>query len=271
MSTDHRDAGGVSAGVDSVAVVEGATVRYRTVVALDRVSLGFPAGVTALLGPNGAGKSTLLSLLSTARTPDEGSVTLLGEQGRGRARVRRLRERIGVLPQAFGYHPRFTVEEFVTYAAWLRNVPAGDRAGRVADALALVDMTAYRDRRMRELSGGMLRRVGIAQAVVNQPELVLLDEPTVGLDPAQRVGFRELIERLGERSAVVLSTHLAEDVAHVCDRVSVLLAGRVRFTGTVGELCALAGDGKVDGTGVEAGYLHLAGGAGDPEPGEVGR
>ncbi|MFJ4579077.1 ATP-binding cassette domain-containing protein [Streptomyces echinatus] len=273
MTTHHNTA---AAGSRPVAAVSGVTVRYGATVALDDVSLAFPAGVTGLLGPNGAGKSTLLSLLSTARTPRSGTVTLLGEQASGRA-AGRLRRRIGVLPQSFGFYPRFTVLEFTEYAAWLRRVPAAQRRERAVEALRLVQMDQHADRRMGALSGGMLRRVGIAQTMVNEPSLVLLDEPTVGLDPAQRVGFRSLIRQLGDRCAVVMSTHLAEDVAHVCDRVAVLLAGTVRFTGTVAELCALpardaspdgarAGDPEaggtavdVDGTAVEAGYLHLAG------------
>jgi len=260
-------------GSQPVAVVAGVTVRYASTTALDDVSLEFPSGVTGLLGPNGAGKSTLLSLLSTARRPKSGAVALLGEDASGRARVQRLRQRIGVLPQSFGFYPRFTALEFTEYAAWLRKVPAAQRRERAREALRLVQMEKHADRRMGALSGGMLRRVGIAQAMVNDPSLVLLDEPTVGLDPAQRVGFRGLIQELGDRCAVVMSTHLAEDVAHVCDRVAVLLEGTVRFTGTVTELCALTGgdassegsgssdltDMEVDGGAVEAGYLHLAG------------
>ncbi|SHI24128.1 ATP-binding cassette domain-containing protein [Streptomyces sp. 3214.6] len=242
---------------ETIAAVEQATVRYGSLTALDGVSLGFPVGVTGLLGPNGAGKSTLLSLLSTAQHPNEGIVTLLGEPvgAGGRRTVRRVRERIGVLPQSFGYYPRFTALEFVEYAAWLRKVPSRGRRDQARAALRQVAMEKHADRRMGDLSGGMLRRVGIAQAVVNRPALVLLDEPTVGLDPAQRVGFRDLIKGLGEHSAVVMSTHLAEDVVHTCDRVSVLLEGRVRFDGTLAELCALPGE---NGT-VESGYLHLVG------------
>ncbi|MEU1148962.1 ATP-binding cassette domain-containing protein [Streptomyces sp. NPDC005863] len=254
----------------AVASVAGVTVRYGRTTALDDVSLTFPAGVTGLLGPNGAGKSTLLSLLSTARRPQTGAITLLGEENPGRARVRHVRQRIGVLPQSFGFYPRFTVLEFTEYAAWLRKVPAARRRERAVEALRLVQMEKHAGSRMGALSGGMLRRVGIAQAMVNEPSLVLLDEPTVGLDPAQRVGFRSIVQELGDRCAVVMSTHLAEDVAHVCDRVAVLLEGAVRFTGTVAELCALppaatvdgAGTGTgpdVDGAAVEAGYLHLAG------------
>ncbi|WP_306336963.1 ATP-binding cassette domain-containing protein [Streptomyces sp. KL118A] len=272
MSTPHRTA---ASGSQPVAAVAGVTVQYGSTTALDDVTLTFPAGVTGLLGPNGAGKSTLLSLLSTARRPKTGDVTLLGETP-GRARVQRLRKQIGVLPQSFGYYPRFTVLEFTEYAAWLRKVPAAQRRDRAREALRLVQMEKHAHSRMGALSGGMLRRVGIAQAMVNEPSLVLLDEPTVGLDPAQRVGFRTLIKELGDRCAVVMSTHLAEDVAHVCDRVAVLLEGTVRFTGTVAELCALPssgtdaddadgdGDGaiaakEIDGGAVEAGYLHLAG------------
>ncbi|MEU6825848.1 ATP-binding cassette domain-containing protein [Streptomyces atriruber] len=268
MSTPHRTA---ASGSQPVAAVAGVTVQYGSTTALDDVTLTFPAGVTGLLGPNGAGKSTLLSLLSTARRPKTGDVTLLGETP-GRTRVQRLRKQIGVLPQSFGYYPRFTVLEFTEYAAWLRKVPAAQRRDRAREALRLVQMEKHAHSKMGALSGGMLRRVGIAQAMVNEPSLVLLDEPTVGLDPAQRVGFRTLIKELGDRCAVVMSTHLAEDVAHVCDRVAVLLEGTVRFTGTVAELCALpssaSGEGsddadaaakEIDGGAVEAGYLHLAG------------
>ncbi|GAA2266243.1 ABC transporter ATP-binding protein [Streptomyces amakusaensis] len=249
-----------AAGNVPTATVKGATVRYKTVVALGGVDAEFHPGTTALLGPNGAGKTTLLSLLSTARQPDEGKVSLLGAPVSGRASVRAVREQIGVLPQAFGYYPRFTVREFIEYAAWLRKVPRPERAGRVREALNLVELEKYADRRMGQLSGGMLRRAGIAQAVVNRPALVLLDEPTVGLDPAQRIGFRALIQALGERSAVVMSTHLAEDVAQVSDRIHVLLEGRMRFTGTAVELCAQAEghDGEtLNGPAVEAGYLAV--------------
>ncbi|MFF9472783.1 ATP-binding cassette domain-containing protein [Streptomyces roseolus] len=257
MSVDSDIA---ATGATPVAVVEGATVRYKTVVALDGVRAEFHSGTTALLGPNGAGKTTLLSLLTTARRPHEGTVSLLGEPVSGRGGLRKVRERIGVLPQSFGYYPRFTVREFVEYAAWLRKVPGGQRRDHVREALRLVELEKYEDRRMGALSGGMLRRAGIAQAVVNRPDLVLLDEPTVGLDPAQRVGFRSLIRDLGERSAVVMSTHLAEDVAHVCDRVHVLLEGRMRFSGTAADLCAQhpAHDGSApDGSAVESGYLAV--------------
>ncbi|XEC32858.1 ATP-binding cassette domain-containing protein [Streptomyces fradiae] len=226
--------------------------------ALDGVDAEFHSGVTALLGPNGAGKTTLLSLLSTARRPDTGTVRLLGEPVRGRAATLRVRERIGVLPQAFGHYPRFTVREFVEYAAWLRKVPTRERRDRVREVLRLVDLERQADQRMGALSGGMLRRAGIAQAMVNRPALVLLDEPTVGLDPAQRVGFRTLIRDLGERAAVVMSTHLAEDVAQVCDCIHVLLEGRMRFSGTAAELCAgRDGDGEVNGPALEAGYLAV--------------
>ncbi|MER6613745.1 ATP-binding cassette domain-containing protein [Streptomyces xantholiticus] len=247
-------------GTEPVAAVAGVSIRYGSTTVLDDVTLAFSAGVTGLLGPNGAGKSTLLSVLSTARRPGSGTLTVLGEQAPNGAAVRRLRQRIGVLPQSFGFYPAFTVLEFTEYAAWLRKVPSARRRQRAREALRLVEMEQYADRKMGALSGGMLRRVGIAQAMVNEPALVLLDEPTVGLDPAQRVGFRTLIQGLGERCAVVMSTHLAEDVAHVCDRVSVLLQGKVRFTGTVAELCALPGESpEVGGASVEAGYLHLAG------------
>ncbi|MEU7025131.1 ATP-binding cassette domain-containing protein [Streptomyces sp. NPDC046275] len=248
--TENHPAGAAA----PAAAVEGVRVRYGAVTALDGVDAEFRGGVTGLLGPNGAGKTTLLSLLSTGRRPDVGTVRVLGEAVRGRAATLRVRERIGVLPQAFGHHPRFTVTEFVEYAAWLRKVPTRERRARVREVLRLVDLERQADQRMGALSGGMLRRAGIAQAMVNRPALVLLDEPTAGLDPAQRVGFRALVRDLGEHTAVVLSTHLAEDVAQVCDHVHVLLDGRMRFTGTAAALC---GDRELSGPALEAGYLAV--------------
>ncbi|GAA1899301.1 ABC transporter ATP-binding protein [Streptomyces sodiiphilus] len=221
-------------------------------------------GAFGLLGPNGAGKSTLLRTLATASPPVRGELRVRGELVDSERSARRARRHIGYLPQDFGYFPHYTVREFVRYCAWLREVPRGEAGAATEDALGRVGLEGRAGSRMRTLSGGMLRRAGIAAAVVGGPELVLLDEPTVGLDPAQRLEFRELVRSLAG-AAVVLSTHLVEDVAAVCDRVAVLAEGRVRFEGTPGELAACAVAGAPGDSALERGYMTVLASGGAPE------
>ena len=219
--------------------------RYGNVAALDRLSLDLAPGVTGLLGPNGAGKTTLMRILATLLTPSSGRVLADGldpTKMRDRLQIRR---RLGYLPQELGLYPRFTVFEFVDYIAILKEMnDRSDRLRKVTDALETVGLGDLADRRIKTLSGGMARRVGIAQALLGEPDLVLLDEPTAGLDPEQRARFRELIAGLGSARHVVLSTHLVEDVAAICTSVVVLWAGRALFHGTPQELRAEA-EGRV--------------------------
>lgn len=232
-----QEAGGATVAMSSVAA-RSVTVRFRRRTALDDVSLSFGPGVHGLLGPNGAGKSTLIRVLATLVSPSTGSVELLGRQTslpRDRTEIRR---RLGYLPQSFGYYPRFTVREFVEYFAWLKQVPAREVPGAAERAIAEVGLSDRADDKLKTLSGGMLRRAGIAQAIVNSPELLLLDEPTAGLDPEQRVEFRSLVRRLGEHSSVLISTHLVEDVASACHDVAILYEGQVAYQGTASGLIA---------------------------------
>ncbi|MFE1959527.1 ABC transporter ATP-binding protein [Streptomyces sp. NPDC059479] len=236
--------------------VRGLTVRHRRTVALDAVDLGLGPGVHGLLGPNGAGKTSLIRVLATVAAPAEGRVELLGlnvsEHG-PRAAVRR---RLGYLPQEFGYYPGFTVREFVSYVAWLKEMPAPQVPRAVERAVDRVGLMDRIDTKIKTLSGGMVRRIGIAQAIVNEPDLLLLDEPTAGLDPEQRVEFRALLRDMGSASTVIVSTHLVEDVATACSEVTLLESGRIAFRGTTAELTAL-GDGTGDEPGdnpIERGY-----------------
>lgn len=240
--------------------VDGLSLAYRKTRVLDKLDLSLNGGVHGLLGPNGAGKTTLVRVLATVLAPHEGTVRLLGNDVTNRRERTELRRRLGYLPQQLGYFPGFTVREFVEYMAWLKEVPAARVPAAVDDALERVDLTGRADSRMRTLSGGMLRRAGIAQAIVNNPELLLLDEPTAGLDPEQRVGFRALLRALGQESTVVVSTHLVEDVASACTGVVLLDAGQVQWTGTADELAAAGVDGVGD-TPSERGYLALLRGA----------
>src|SRR5262249_48262085 len=150
--------------------------------------------------------------------------------------LRALRRRIGYLPQNFGYYKRFTVREFVEYLAWLREMPKKDVPGAVQRAIERVGLAERADDRMKTLSGGMIRRVGMPQPMANDPDGLLRDEPTVGLDPAQRVRFRELVQQLGQDSCVLISTHLVEDVATACSDVVLFDQGRLVFQGTPAEM-----------------------------------
>ncbi len=236
---------------------EGLQVRAGRHLAVDRLDLALGTGVHGLLGPNGAGKTTLMRALATVVKPAGGRLTLLGESVDGRADLRRIRRGLGYLPQQFGFYPRFTVREFVEYMAWLKEVPKSAVPGAVQRAVDRVGLTAKADARMKTLSGGMLRRAGIAQAIVNDPEILLLDEPTVGLDPEQRLDFRELLRDLGVDSCVLVSTHLVEDVAVACTDVVMINEGRLVYQGTPDDLVTRGGQGDAGDSAAERGYSAL--------------
>jgi ABC-2 type transport system ATP-binding protein len=171
--------------------------------------------------------------------------------------LRSVRRRLGYLPQQFGYYPRFTVREFVEYFAWLKEMPSASVPTAVDRAIERVGLLDRADDKLKKLSGGMVRRVGIAQAIVNDPDLLLLDEPTAGLDPEQRVGFRELLREIGVDACVLISTHLVEDVTAASTHVTLLNGGRAVFHGTPDELSA-AGDGTSGGDSpIERGYTAI--------------
>jgi ABC-2 type transport system ATP-binding protein len=211
-------------------------------------------GVVGLLGPNGSGKTTLVITLATLRRPAGGSLRVMGYDPAHRAGRRAIRRHLGYLPQTFGYHPRFTAQEFVEYLGWLKKVPSRrlrEEANAALDAVGLADRTSDR---LGTLSGGMLRRAGIAAAMVNRPRLLLLDEPTAGLDPVQRVELRRLVERLGNECTVLLSTHLVEDVASMCSRTLVMRSGTIAYSGSPQELAALGGKDQPGDSPIERGY-----------------
>jgi ABC-2 type transport system ATP-binding protein len=206
---------------------------------LDNVSFDLRDGVTGLLGPNGAGKTTLLRILATAISADSGHLQTLGADPNtpgGRLAVRRS---LGYLPQNPGFHPHFSAFEFVDYIAILKEIIDG-RHEEVRRVLHAVGLDDQRGTKIKALSGGMRQRVGLAAALLGDPALVILDEPTVGLDPEQRLRFREIIAESGEGRTVLLSTHQTEDVMTVCQYVIVLDRGRIRFEGEPVALAELA-------------------------------
>jgi ABC-type multidrug transport system ATPase subunit len=230
------------------------TRKFGRTQAVAGVDLRAGPVVFGLLGPNGAGKTSLLRMMATVLPPSSGRLCLLGRDPGGYGPRQEIRRRLGYLPQALGYYPGFTVAEFVEYFALLKEMPAPRVPAAVAAAVERVDLSGQAKVRLRALSGGMLRRVGIAQAIVNEPELLLLDEPTAGLDPEQRVQFRSLLRSVGQRATVVVSTHLVEDVATACTEVALMDQGKIVFHGTPDELIAR---GVGHGTGdapLERGY-----------------
>ncbi|MFC7404349.1 ABC transporter ATP-binding protein [Georgenia alba] len=227
-------------------------------LAVDRLDLRLRNGVHGLLGPNGAGKTTLMRAVATVLRPAAGRLTVLGHDV-AHDDLRPVRRRLGYLPQEFGYYRNFTVREFVEYVAWLKELPAGTIPAAVQRAIDRVQLTDRADHRMKTLSGGMLRRAGIAQAIVNDPRILLLDEPTAGLDPDQRLDFRALLRDLGTDSCVLVSTHLVEDVAAACTDVSLIHTGQIVMTGTPKDLAA-AGEtapGDPGDSAAERGYSAL--------------
>ncbi len=236
---------------------EGLQVRAGRHMAVQGLDLSLGTGVHGLLGPNGAGKTTLMRALATVLKPAGGHLTLLGEAVDGRGNLRQVRRGLGYLPQQFGFYPRFTVREFVEYMAWLKEMPKAAVPGATQRAIDRVGLSAKADARMKTLSGGMLRRAGIAQAIVNDPEVLLLDEPTVGLDPEQRLEFRELLRDLGTDSCVLVSTHLVEDVVAACTDVVMINEGRLVYQGTPDDLLRQGGEGDAGDSAAERGYSAL--------------
>jgi ABC-2 type transport system ATP-binding protein len=231
--------------------------RFGRTEAVAGVDLAAGPGVFGLLGPNGAGKTTLLRMMATVIPPSSGTLRLLDRDPRAFGPRREIRRRLGYLPQQLGYYPSFTVLEFIEYFALLKEMPARQIPGAVAVAVERTDLGGKARARLRTLSGGMLRRVGIAQAIVNEPDLLLLDEPTAGLDPEQRVSFRALLRDLAQRSTVVVSTHLVEDVGAACSEVALMHQGKIVFRGTPDELTARGVDGGAGDAPLERGYTAV--------------
>ncbi|MDO5424530.1 MAG: ATP-binding cassette domain-containing protein [Eubacteriales bacterium] len=216
--------------------------------ALKRISLSFQPGMTGLLGPNGAGKTTLMKLLCAGLMPEKGAVLVNGEPLA--KKEKELKKNLGYLPQSFGLYEELTVWQFLDYMAVLKQLP--DREKAISQALAETHLTEKKKNRIRTLSGGQRQRVGIAQALLGNPGLLIFDEPTVGLDPEERVYFRNLLAGKAKTSILILSTHIIEDVQAVCDRLLVMNHGEILYDGTAEEL-----EGEAECDSLEQAYLWL--------------
>ena len=200
------------------------------VAALQNVSLDIPTGMYGLLGPNGAGKSTLMRTLATLQDADQGTVTL-GDIDvlRDKEAVRRT---LGYLPQEFGVYPRVSALEMLDHLAVLKGIPSGSRKNVVEGLLQRVNLWEHRKKAVASYSGGMRQRFGIAQALLGDPQLIIVDEPTAGLDPGERNRFYNLLSEIGENVIVILSTHIVEDVKELCSNMAIINGGRVLYSGT---------------------------------------
>jgi ABC-type multidrug transport system ATPase subunit len=203
--------------------------------ALDQVTLEVPKGMFGLLGPNGAGKSTLMRSIATLQTPSEGSIRF-GDIDVLRE-PEKLRATLGYLPQDFGVYPRVSAYDLLDHLAVLKGITGrGERRETVETLLAQVNLWEVRKKAVAGYSGGMRQRFGVAQALIGRPSLIIVDEPTAGLDPEERNRFNNLLAEIGEQVVVILSTHIVEDVTDLCPRMAVLAGGRIVLQGAPGEL-----------------------------------
>lgn len=212
------------------------TKKFGSAIAVDRVSASFVPGVYGLLGANGAGKTTLMRMVCDVLKPTSGSILWNGSPiDRLGADYRAL---LGYLPQDFGYYPDFTALDFMLYLASLKGIEGQRAKHRSMELLSMVGLERVAKRKIKTFSGGMKQRLGIAQAVINDPKILVLDEPTAGLDPKERVRFRNLISSLAQDKVVVLSTHIVSDVEYIADEILIMRAGSIIATGTVEEIVA---------------------------------
>lgn len=213
-------------------VLDRVSKQYSNKIAVDRLSLKLQPGVIGLLGANGAGKTTLMRMICGVLRPTSGTITFDGLD----ASDEMYRDVLGYLPQDFGYYPGFTGRDFLMYIAALKGIEKSAAKRRIKELLEIVNLEGVANKKIKTYSGGMKQRLGIAQAVLNNPKMLLLDEPTAGLDPKERVRFRNLISELAKDSIVILSTHIVSDVEHIADRILMMKEGQFVFDGTLDEI-----------------------------------
>ena len=219
-------------------ILDGLTKTFSSFPAVNNLSYTMDTGVYGLLGVNGAGKTTLMRMLCTLLTPTSGTITWDGQDifSLGSA----YRNLLGYLPQDFGYYPDFSVQDYLLYIAYIKGLRPATARQRMQNLLEQVGLTQVRRQKMKKLSGGMKRRAGIAQAMLNDPKILILDEPTAGLDPKERIRFRNLISELAENRLVLLSTHIVSDVEYIADQILLMKDGSLVHHGTSQQLLAAA-------------------------------
>lgn len=236
--------------------LESARIKHGRRSIIEGLSFELGNGITALLGPNGAGKSTLIEALADPRRLASGQLFVAGHEVTGEQARLAFCARFGYMPQKWRGFPGFTALECVEYTAWLKGVSSKAVTVAAEAALGLVGLSSEKSAKVSRMSGGMQQRVGLAEALVNDPEFLLLDEPTVGLDPEQRATFREVLHANSQERAVLFSTHLTDDVLVMADRVLLLRGGQLLFDGTPRELEQYS-DGRPGATLLESGYLTV--------------
>ncbi|MBE6121793.1 MAG: ABC transporter ATP-binding protein [Solobacterium sp.] len=217
-------------------ILEDVTKQYAGTTAVKQVSLDLHPGVTGLLGANGAGKTTLMRMICGILRPTAGTVCFRTENDILNASEELYRDALGYLPQDFGYYPDFTGREFLMYMAALKGIDKRAAKRKCEELLQTVNLEKAADKKIKTYSGGMKQRLGIAQAVLNEPRILILDEPTAGLDPKERVRFRNLIADLGRDAIVILSTHIVSDVEHIADRILMMKDGSIVFDGQAADI-----------------------------------
>ena len=232
-------------------VLDRVTKQYQNKIAVDRITLGLRPGVIGLLGANGAGKTTLMRMICGILRPTNGTITFDGLD----VSEEDYRDVLGYLPQDFGYYPNFTGRKFLEYMATLKGIDKKTAERKCDELLKLVNLTDVQYKKIKTYSGGMKQRLGIAQAVLNNPKILVLDEPTAGLDPKERVRFRNLIAELGNDRIVILSTHIVSDVEQIANRILMIKEGQLIFDGNTAAI----------GEDLEKYYLEQFGEVGDYE------
>lgn len=216
------------------------TKNYGSKIACDRISLSLTKGVYGLLGANGAGKTTLMRMMCGVLKPDSGSISFDGSD----VSSEEYRDVLGYLPQDFGYYPEFTAQDFMMYIAALKGLTKTRAKAKTDELLELVSLKNEAKKKIKTFSGGMKQRLGIAQAMLNDPKILILDEPTAGLDPKERVRFRNLISRMGADRIILLSTHIVSDVEYIADTILVMKSGQMIHSGSLEEIIGVI-KGKV--------------------------
>ena len=211
------------------------TKQYENKIAVDRISLQLTNGVYGLLGANGAGKTTFMRMLCGVLKPTSGTINFNGFD----VSSEEYRSELGYLPQDFGYYPEFSGLDFLLYMASLKGLKKAEAKRKAKQLLKLVSLSDVARKKISTYSGGMKQRLGIAQALLNDPKIIILDEPTAGLDPKERVRFRNLIKELGKNSIVLLSTHIVSDIEHIANTVLMMKAGHIIYNGSANEIVNL--------------------------------